>query len=159
MLLSIYLNDHLAGATVGRELSRRAAGSNRGSSYGPFLENLSREIAEDRRTLLEVMRALDVGVDRLKVAGAWGAEKLGRLKPNGRWRSYSPLSRVVELEGLTLGVTGKLALWRSLELVQGDYPPLGRFDFAALTARAERQQQGLEERRRAAVAEAFRAES
>jgi hypothetical protein len=159
MLLSIYLNDHLAGATVGRELSRRAAGSNRGLSYGPFLETIAREIDEDRKTLLDVMRALDVGVDHLKVAGAWGAEKLGRLKPNGRLRSYSPLSRVVELEGLTLGVTGKLALWRALEAVQGEYPALGRFDFVALAARAERQQEGLEEQRRAAVAEAFRSQS
>jgi hypothetical protein len=159
MLLSIYLNDHLAGATVGRELSRRAAGSNRGSSYGPFLENLAREVDEDRGTLLDLMRELDVGVDRLKVAGAWGAEKLGRLKPNGRLRSYSPLSRVVELEGLTLGVIGKLAMWRALELVQDDYPPLGRFDLAALAARAERQQEGLEEQRRAAAAEALRPES
>ncbi|HEY2771466.1 MAG TPA: hypothetical protein VGI87_12905 [Solirubrobacteraceae bacterium] len=159
MLLSIYLNDHLAGATLGRELSRRAAGSNRGSSYGPFLENLAREVHEDRETLLEVMRTLDVGVDRLKVAGAWGAEKLGRLKPNGRLTGYSPLSRVVELEGLTLGVRGKLAMWRALELVQSEHPALHGFDFAALAARAERQQEGLEEQRRAACAEAFRAES
>jgi hypothetical protein len=159
MLLSIYLNDHLAGATVGRELSRRAAGSNRGTSYGPFLENLAGELEEDRQTLLDVMRALDVGVDRLKVAGAWGAEKLGRLKPNGRWRSYSPLSRVVELEGLTLGVTGKLSMWRALELVQGEYPPLARFDFAALAARAERQREGLDEQRHAAATEAFVAET
>ncbi len=31
--LSIYLNDHLAGATVGVELARRAAGSNRPTDY------------------------------------------------------------------------------------------------------------------------------
>jgi hypothetical protein len=41
MLLAIYLNDHLAGATVGRDLSRRAAASNRYTSYGPSLDYLS----------------------------------------------------------------------------------------------------------------------
>jgi hypothetical protein len=30
------------------------------------------------------MRELDVGVDRAKVRGGWAAEKLGRLKLNGR---------------------------------------------------------------------------
>jgi hypothetical protein len=45
MLLAIYLNDHLAGSTVARELARRAAASNRGSTYGPFLEALVPELA------------------------------------------------------------------------------------------------------------------
>ena len=35
-----------------------------------------------------------------KNAGAWALEKVGRLKLNGELTSYSPLSRVVELEGL-----------------------------------------------------------
>ena len=46
-----------------------------------------------------------------KSAGAWTAEKFGRLKPNGQLTGYSPLSRLVELEGLKLGITGKLGLW------------------------------------------------
>src|SRR5881409_3682710 len=108
MLLAIYLNDHLAAATGALELSRRAAGSNRGGSCGAFLARLGTEIAADRDTLREIMRALEVRVDRLKVLGGWSAEKLGRLKPNGRLVGYSPLSRVIELEMLALGITGKL---------------------------------------------------
>src|SRR5579884_4159682 len=104
MLLAIYLNDHLAAATGARELARRAAGANRGSRYGAFLERLAEEIDEDRQTLLEVMDALDVGVDHLKIAGGWTAEKLGRFKLNGRLFGYSPLSRVIEVEALALGV-------------------------------------------------------
>ena len=110
--LAIYLNDHLAGATVGLELARRSAGSNRGSPYGPFLDKLAGEIHEDRESLLEIMRSLQVGVDQVKVSAGWAAEKLGRLKLNGQLLGYSPLSRLVELEALTLGVTGKLGLWR-----------------------------------------------
>ena len=37
-LLGIYLNDHLAGSTVGMEVARRTARSNKGSGYGAFLE-------------------------------------------------------------------------------------------------------------------------
>lgn len=155
MLLAIYLNDHLAGSTAGRELARRTAGSNRGWSYGPFLEELADQVDEDRETLIRIMGALDVGIDRLKVVGAWGAEKVGRLKPNGRLLSYSPLSRVVELEALTLGVTGKLSLWHALEQLQPENPGLEEFDLAALITRAEQQLEGLETYRRQAVAEAL----
>src|ERR671921_137705 len=81
--LGTYLNDHLAGATVGRELSKRAAGENRGTPLGSFLEKLHEEIAEDRQTLLDVMDALDVGEDHLKTIAARVGERIGRLKPNG----------------------------------------------------------------------------
>ena len=118
MLLAIYLNDHLAAATGARDLARRATSSNRGSEYGPFLERLAGEIAEDRESLIAIMRTLKVRVDPLKVLVGWGAEKVGRLKLNGRLLGYSPLSRVVELETLYLGVHGKLALWRSLQRLE-----------------------------------------
>jgi hypothetical protein len=154
-MLAIYLNDHLAAATAARELVRRAAGSNRGSEYGPFLERLAVEIDEDRESLLEIMRALGVGVDRVKVLAGWSGEKLGRLKLNGRLLGYSPLSRMVELEALTLGVNGKLGLWGVLGELAPREPRLARFDFDELIARGERQLDGLEVQRLRAAAEAF----
>jgi hypothetical protein len=144
-LLAIYLNDHLAGSTVGVELARRARGSNAGTELGDFLAELTVEIEEDRATLEEIMDAVGAGRDRLKVTGAWAGEKLGRLKLNGSWLSYSPLSRVVELEGLRLGVEGKACLWRMLRELAD--PRLSGFDLDALIERAERQRDGLELRR------------
>ena len=155
VLLAIYLNDHLAAATGARELARRAAASNRGSSYGDFLDQLATEIEEDRRSLIEIMRALDVRVDALKTLGGWGAEKLGRLKLNGRLLSYSPLSRVVELEVLTVGVHGKLGLWRALQRIEPERPALASADLPALIGRAERQLERLEDQRLRAVSEAL----
>jgi len=152
-LLAIYLNDHLAGSLALSELAKRAAGSNRGTRYGPFLEEMAREIEEDRRSLLEIMRRLGAGVDRLKLAGGWAAEKLGRLKLNGRVLGYSPLSRVVELEVLILGVRGKLALWETLERLALDLPEAVRLE--DLIARANGQLDELETHRLAAVDEAF----
>jgi hypothetical protein len=154
-LLAIYLNDHLAGATVALELARRAAGSNAGSDYGPFLAELAGEIEHDRRALEEVMDRLDVKRDRLKLAAAWAAEKVGRLKLNGRLRGYSPLSRVVELEALSLGVEGKLALWRALEPLAADDPRLRDVDVTGLITRARSQRRRLETRRLRAAREAF----
>src|SRR5436305_124807 len=122
--LAIYLNDHLAGATAGVELARRSAGSNRTTSYGPVLDTLANEIEADRKTLMEIMRRLSVRPDRLKIVVSWGAEKAGRLKLNGEILRYSPLSRLEELEALTLGVQGKLALWQALRHTHGGDPRL-----------------------------------
>jgi hypothetical protein len=154
-MLAIYLNDHLAGATAAVALVRRAARSNRGSAYGSSLEELARELDQDRQSLLEVMGQLGIAVDRLKVLGGWGSEKLGRLKLNGRLLGYSPLSRVVELEVLSLGVNGKLALWRSLEHLHANLSGLDGFDFADLIARGERQLAELERNRLRAASDAF----
>ena len=42
-LLAIYLNDHLAGATAGLELARRALQENGENDYGRFLATLADE--------------------------------------------------------------------------------------------------------------------
>src|SRR4051794_40559667 len=155
-LLATYLNDHLAGATAGRELARRSASSNRGRErYGAPTELLAGEIEEDRVSLLEVMDALGVRVDRAKVAAAWSAEKLGRLKPNGRLLSYSPLSRLIELEGLTLGITGKLSLWEALSEVAAEDARLDLAELKKLSERADRQRAEVWKLRQRAAHEAL----
>ena len=68
------------------------------------------------------MDRLGVKPDRVKEAMGWTAEKLGRLKLNGQLLGYSPLSRLVELEGLMLGITGKMAMWIALSSVLGGRP-------------------------------------
>jgi hypothetical protein len=145
--LDIYLNDHLAGATAGLELARRTAAENAGTPLGDFLEGLSREIAEDRQTLEAVMARLEVDRSLAKPAGAWLLERVGRLKPNGQLRGYSPLSRLLELEALESGVTGKRCLWEAL-VADGR---LEEFDLPALIARADGQLAGIAEHRRAAA--------
>lgn len=137
-LLAILLNDHLAGATGGVSLARRSESSNAGTEFARPLAELRSEIEADRATLLALMDELQVPRSRLKPPLAALAERIGRLKPNGRLRGYSPLSRVVELEGLLLGITGKLRLWAlCTELVGGR----SQLDFPALASRAEDQRQ------------------
>jgi hypothetical protein len=152
-LLGTYLNDHLAGATVGVELARRARRQNEGTPLGRFLEGLTAEIEEDRETLKAVMNGLDIGTDRAKVAAGWVGEKFGRLKPNNRLFGYSPLSRLIELEALALGVEGKRSLWQVLRNL-GD-ERLAGFDFDALLERARAQRDALQRRRLSAAADAF----
>jgi hypothetical protein len=158
-LLGIYLNDHLAGSTAGIELARRACKSNQGSELGRFLAELVMDIDSDRRTLEGIMEDLGIGRDHAKIAGGWVLEKVGRFKLNGQLRGYSPLSRLVELEGLALGVTGKLALWKTLRQLADDEPALDAEALDRLVERAEQQQRGIEGHRLAAAREALGTEA
>jgi hypothetical protein len=153
--LAIYLNDHLAGATGGLELARRVSRANPDGELGAFLRRLAIEIEEDREQLTGIMRGLEVGTDRIKVVGGWTAEKLGRLKLNGRLRGYSPLSRVLELEGLIAGVNGKLALWHSLLELAPVEPRLDSEQLGNLARRAEAQIEELRRHHPAAAGNAF----
>lgn len=141
--LTLYLNDHLAGAAFGSQLVRRALAANRGTEFETFLVELTTAIDADRRELEAIIDRIGVPTDRLKLAAAWLGEKIGRLKPNGQLRGYSPLSRMLELEGLSGGILGKLSLWRALRATaSGDE----RFDaehLEQLIGRAESQLEGL----------------
>lgn len=153
-LLSIYLNDHLAGATAGTELAHRVAGSNEGTPLGDLLAELATEIAEDREALQKAMSKVGVRRDHLKAKGGWVAEKFGRLKLNGQITGYSPLSRLEELEGLHLGITGKLELWRMLKRTNETRVGV---DLDELIKRAESQRRRLAPHRQAAAEEAISA--
>jgi hypothetical protein len=151
--LGIYLNDHLGGSTVGLELAKRIRDENEGTELGAFMDPLVEEIAEDRQTLRDFMDVIEAGPDHFKVAGGWIAEKLGRLKLNGRLIGYSPLSRVVGLEALSLGVEGKRLMWVALLETQPER--FGAERLRELIGRAERQRVGVEEHRRSAARETF----
>ncbi len=154
-LLGIYLNDQLALGVAGRELARRAAAENTGSELGAFLERLAREVTEDVEVLETVMQRLGIPLSRIKRPLALVAERVGRLKPNGQLRGYSPLSRFVELESLALGLDGKQLLWANLRDVAQVGDRLVDVDFGGLIERATRQREELEPFRVAAGRESL----
>jgi hypothetical protein len=153
-LLGIYLNDHLAGATAGVELARRLRSSNRDDpELGTPLTEICAEVEADRDALRRTMERLGIRRSCLKPAAAWAGEKLGRMKLNGQLRGYSPLSRVVELEMLAIGIAGKARMWRSLAGALGG--ELAGLDFGALAERADGQRARVEELHRLAARRAF----
>ena len=154
-LLGIYLNDHLAGATAGVELFRRAARAHATSPNGVELQQLMAEVVADRAALLDMMACLGVPVRRYKLVAAWAAEKAARLKLNGHVLSRSPLSSLIELEALRLGVEGKAAGWRTLREVAETDARLDDGRLQELQERAGRQAARLEAMRVAAAAGVF----
>ena len=154
-LLAIYLRDHHAAAIAETEVAKRSANSNQGTAFAGLLEELQREALEDLRSLDEIMQRLGIQSAKGKDGAAWVAEKLGRLKLNGSVTAYSPLSRVVELEGISIAVESKKAMWRSLQQLEDDR--LQRSELERLEARAADQQRRLEAARLEAVRIAFTA--
>jgi hypothetical protein len=147
-LLGVYLNDHLAGATAGLELVRRAAASAEpGSEHLPVLKMLVNEIAADRFALIKIMTTLGIKIRGYKVFAAWAGEKAGRLKLNGHLLTRSPLSDLEEAEILRLGVEGKAAGWRTLRAVAEHDRRLDPGQLDELLSRAARQSDALEELR------------
>ncbi len=153
-MLGIYLNDHLAGSVVGGNLAKRIVRQNEGNEYGTQVAEIAHEIEEDRTTLYEVMEGAGIRRKQIRLGLARLTELVTRLKPNGRLVGYSPLSRVLELEGLTMGITGKLELWRSLDMLE-EGPEVPDMDFGSLAARAESQRDRVEELRLKAAREAL----
>lgn len=153
-LLGVYLRDHLAGSAAGVALVRRSRASNRGSELGVILKEFETQIVEDRQSLRNIMRRLNVRESAVKEMIASALEFIGRLKSNGRLTGYSPSSRVVELETLAAAVFTKRSLWLSLRAVADDYSELDREELEQLITRATAQYQRLvaEHDRAAAIA-------
>jgi hypothetical protein len=157
-LLQIYLNDHLAGATLGTDRARSLAESEgeRDPALADAVGPIADEIAEDRADLLRIMRSLDVPVRRHKIVAGRLAERVGRLKTNGRVVRRSPLTPMLELELLRLGVEGKAAAWRTLRQLADTDDRLDPVHLDGLLERAERQLETLEQLRLRQVGETFR---
>lgn len=54
----------------------------------------------------------------LKLRGAWLGERAGRVKLNGRLMSKSPLSPIIEAEGLLASVGAFAVLWREMAILR-----------------------------------------
>lgn len=141
--LKTYLNDHLAGSVMAIELAERTIRENEGGPVAARLSPLVKEIREDQTVLKGLIERLGTGESSLKKAGAWLAEKAGRVKLGGT-DEPGELSRLEVLEILTTGVHGKRAMWRALRAVAERHEELRGLDLDLLERRAVEQHDELE---------------
>jgi hypothetical protein len=136
--LHTYLNDHLAGSISAVELLDYLIERHEQDRFGKFFRDLRNDIQADQDTLRDLIRKLNAEESSVRKAGAWIAEKLGRVKIAGAGvrDNYGLLQA---LEGLELGITGKKLLWRSLAKIASSITELQGTDFAGLEKRAQEQ--------------------
>jgi hypothetical protein len=154
-MLAIYLEDHYAGSCAGVALVGRIAGRHAGTDIAPDLRWLAAQVAEDQRSLLVIMERLGMRPAKYKNVLAMAGERISRLKPNGRLFRGSPLSTVVELQSMQLGVTGKRCGWQDLRDLVDDVPALDAHHLDELTRRADEQITRLAALRHTAVVRAL----
>jgi len=151
--LDSYLNDHLAGSISALELIAHWVEIHKGEPLGRFFVETEREIKADQDTLRDVMRTLGVEESKVRQAGAWAAEKVGRARLMIAGDEQGSLGLVLTLEGLIMGVTGKKLMWRALAAAK--LPRLKSYNFEEPQRRAEQQIERLEAERIRAVSQAF----
>ena len=157
--LTIYLNDHRAGAAAGIVLARRLWRKNRSGPWSAELRDILKLIKAEKEALDSVRAAVGVTGGQLKRVGALVAAQASRIKPNGHFLRYSPLTRLGELEALMSGVQSKLRLWAALEEAAASLPEIGRFDFVALGEQSAAELHVLGEIHRWAAREVFPVDS
>ncbi len=142
--LDVYLNDHLAASAAAVELVERLAENNPGTALAAHLEGLHGEIEADRATLSAVMERCGVVPSKPKQVAGKVLETLSRFRLNELVTRSADVTRLMELETLSLGIEGKASLWQSLQQVEARRPEIGSFDLGALVGRAVSQRNGLE---------------
>lgn len=156
--LRIYLDDHLALIAAEVELIARCRGRNRGTPLGDFLQRLESEV-RSQKSLAEDLN-LQIGgkwnlEGQLKQSAAWFLEKVGRLKLNDSLLSYSPLSRVVELEMLSIAAQERSFLWDNLDAVLSGDDRWSGISCSYFRDQSLQHFEELKTRRRFAAVEAF----
>lgn len=153
--IDVYLNDHLAGSAAAIELVTKMRSDNEGSPLGDFLAWLHGEIESDKASLESLMQHVDASASTVKQVGAAAAEKLGRLRFSERVTGSGALSRLLEMETLSVGISDKLGLWLALDEVAPSRPELTGAELEHLADRARQQLDQLGPHRLAAASEAL----
>jgi hypothetical protein len=132
-LLAVYLRDHHALLVALGELARRMRSGDRRDEQRAFVDEVYRAADDDRVCVEQFLDQLDSAPSRTRHAAVWTAEKLGRLKLNGRVLRPSPLSAAAELQGCRLLLESDRAVWSALA-----HLAIGPADAAERADRAER---------------------
>jgi hypothetical protein len=141
--LSTYLQDHLAGAgfAIGLLEDMRGSGD---ESVRTWAARLQPEIEKDRTVLQALAEAVGEGGSPVKESTAWVAQKASRLKltPGDAFGTFEAV------EVLSLGILGKLALWRALRVsLRERNEHIAKLDLDDLEKRAVNQHNSAEQMR------------
>ncbi len=140
--LEVYLTDHLAGATAGLNLAQMATHEHRADEHGAFFGEIASEIKADYATLERLIAELGVERSATKTAAAEIGSKM--MAPKFVGGDDDELNAFITLETLSMGVEGKVCMWKALTTVAGAYPTLEGFDLDGLIARGESQRERIE---------------
>ncbi|MBB5060636.1 hypothetical protein HDF16_005372 [Granulicella aggregans] len=142
--LTTYLHDHLAGANAAIEVIGLLQKHSGEPVLVSFLTSLLIEVQEDKLTLEKLLSSLSLGPSTLKDSAAWVGSQVVSLKVRGGKNAFGAFEG---LEFLSLGIQGKLHLWKALERSVACGGVQDKPDFRLLIERAEVQHRNVEDLR------------
>jgi hypothetical protein len=144
--LHVYLNDHLAGATAGVELVKTAA-ENHDGALGEFFAELADGISADFNTLTSLIDQMNAHASGAKEAFAKLGAEVSETKFSGESVDDPEFGTFLTLETLSIGVEGKLCMWKALKVIEDEHRELGSLDIDTLIERAQSQRDRIEGKR------------
>jgi len=153
--LSVYLNDHLAGSVAALEMLEHLEKAHPDTELALFTKRLRTEIEEDLQELETLMKRLDIVRSSAREVMAWLAEKATEVKLAMDDQAGGQLRLLEVMEAVSLGIEGKLSLWKSLEAVAEVSLDLRGPNYPELKRRAQKQRAQVEPIRLEAALEAF----
>jgi hypothetical protein len=152
--LIVYLRDHLSGSEVAIRVVHRLASTHENADDRALFRRLAKEFEEDRSVVRALLTRFGASERSLKRAGGFASGLVLSVTAGGE---PGDLSLLRTWEALSIGVQGKRCMWRALQNLN---PMAARgfdTDFVELEAKAVRQWEAIEERRRGLVARTFSA--
>ena len=153
--LATYLNDHLAGATMGVELLKHLRKKHDDQAAADVLAQLHLDVEQDRNTLKAILARAGIKESEPRKAAGWMADKAAQAKLHLDDPKGGALAKYEMLETMSLGIEGKRSLWTALDTAAVGVPNIREFDLGELKRRAEAQRSILEKLRLLAAVEAF----
>lgn len=150
--LIAYLRDHLSGSDMTIRVVRRLGSTHEGTEDGTLFRRLSKELEEDRSVVRALLTRLGASGRSMKRAAGYASGALLSVTAGG---APGDLSLLRTLEALAIGLQGKRCLWRALQHLDTIPSTVHGVNFVDLEAKAVRQWEAIEERRRALVAGTF----
>jgi hypothetical protein len=144
--IHVYLNDHLAGATAGVDLVKQATERHDGA-LGEFFAQLADEISADHNRLTSLMDQMDAHHSGAKEVLAKAGSEISDAKFSGESMDDPEFGTFLTLETLSIGVEGKLCMWKALKVVEDQYAELKSADVDTLIERAQSQRDKIEGKR------------
>ena len=150
--LIAYLRDHLSGSDVAIRVVQRLGSTHDGTEDGMLFRRLSKELEEDRSVVRALLRGLGASGRSMKRVASYASGAVLSVTAGGE---PGDLSLLRTLEALSIGVQGKRCMWRALQNLRPTPFTVHGLDFVELEAKALRQWEAIEDRRRDLVARTF----
>lgn len=153
--VTTYLSDHLAGAVSAIALMEHLETVYANTDVARLIAGVRADVEADRQKLQALATTLDVSESAPRKAAGWLGEQMAELKLRLDDSVNGPLYLLEALDGLAMGIDGKLALWHGLAAASADTPSLRGPDYDHLAQRAQEQRQRIEPARLDAARKVF----